>query len=59
MTIDFKGQFKLGDRSYCYPLTIVDAFSRYILACDALSSNEHEPTRRIFERVSGRTGCRA
>jgi transposase InsO family protein len=51
MTIDFKGQFKLGNRSYCYPLTIVDAFSRYILACEALSSNEYEPTRRIFERV--------
>lgn len=51
MTIDFKGQFKLGNRAYCYPLTIVDAFSRYILACDALPSNEHAPPREIFERV--------
>jgi transposase InsO family protein len=51
MTIDFKGQFKLGNRSYCYPLTIVDGFSRYILACEALPSNEYDPTRRIFERV--------
>lgn len=51
MTIDFKGHFRLRDRSYCYPLTIVDGFSRYILACDALTSNEDEPTRRVFERV--------
>lgn len=56
MTIDFKGQFKLRNRSYCYPLTIVDGFSRYILACDALRSNEYEPTRRVFERVFGAYG---
>lgn len=56
MTIDFKGQFRLGNRSYCYPLTIVDGFSRYILACDALRSNEYEPTRRVFERVFGTYG---
>jgi len=51
MTIDFKGQFRLGNRSYCYPLTIVDRYSRYILACDALESNAYEPTRTLFERV--------
>lgn len=51
MTIDFKGHFRLGDRRYCYPLTIVDGFSRYILACDALLSNDYEQTRRVFERV--------
>lgn len=56
MTIDCKGQFKLGNRAYCYPLTIVDAFSRHILACDALPSNEHAPTREIFERVFRRYG---
>ena len=31
-TIDFKGQFRTGDRRYCYPLTLVDAASRYVLA---------------------------
>ena len=51
MTIDYKGQFRLGNGQYCYPLTIVDAFSRYIVACDALRSTEYEPTRRVFERV--------
>jgi putative transposase len=32
-TIDFKGQFRTGDRRYCYPLTIMDCASRYLLAC--------------------------
>lgn len=35
-TIDFKGQFRLGDRSICYPLTIQDRWSRYILTCRGL-----------------------
>jgi len=33
-TADFKGQFRLGDGSLCYPLTIADAFSRFLLRCD-------------------------
>src|SRR5689334_15118550 len=32
-SIDYKGQFRLGDRSYCYPLTISDQYSRFILCC--------------------------
>jgi putative transposase len=51
MTIDYKGQFLLGNHRYCYPLTVVDHFSRYILACDAFSSTEYPHTRRAFERV--------
>lgn len=34
-TIDYKGQFTTGDGRYCYPLTIVDSASRFLLACDA------------------------
>lgn len=34
-TIDYKGQFTTGDGHYCYPLTIVDSASRFLLACDA------------------------
>lgn len=37
-TADFKGQFRLGDGTLCYPLTIADAFSRYLLRCDAYAS---------------------
>src|SRR5580704_7076933 len=35
---DYKGQFMLTDKRYCYPLTITDQASRYLLSCDALSS---------------------
>lgn len=34
--IDFKGHFRLGNKCYCYPLTISDHFSRYALRCEAL-----------------------
>ncbi len=34
-TTDFKGHFRTRDRRYCYPLTLVDCFSRYVLRCDA------------------------
>ena len=36
--IDYKGQFRLGDRSYCYPLTITDQFSRYLLTCEGMGA---------------------
>ena len=35
-TIDFKGQFRLGNRRYCYPLTLVDDFSRFVLRCNGV-----------------------
>ena len=38
ITIDHKGQFRMGNGRYCYPLTMVDNVSRYVLACAALSS---------------------
>ncbi len=33
---DCKGEFMLGNRRYCYPLTITDFASRYLLTCEAL-----------------------
>lgn len=36
--IDYKGQFRLGDRTLCYPLTITDQRSRFIVACEAMAS---------------------
>jgi transposase InsO family protein len=51
MTVDYKGEFLLGNHRYCYPLTIVDHVSRYILACDAFFSTQYEHTRKVFERV--------
>lgn len=50
-TVDFKGQFKTKDGVYCYPLTIVDGFSRYILACEGLLSTKHVLAKPVFERL--------
>lgn len=36
--MDFKGQFRTRDGLYCYPFTVTDTFSRYLLACQALTS---------------------
>jgi len=36
---DFKGQFKTGDGLYCYPLTVADGYSRFLLGCQALGSS--------------------
>jgi transposase InsO family protein len=39
---DYKGQFRLGNRQYCYPLTITDHFSRFLLTCDAHAATKGE-----------------
>lgn len=48
---DYKGEFMLASRRYCYPLTITDFSSRYILACEALESNRETYAFHVFERV--------
>ena len=48
---DYKGEFMLADRRYCYPLTITDAASRYLLSCEALSSTKGKYAFSVFERV--------
>lgn len=48
---DFKGEFMLGDRRYCYPLTITDRASRYLLAIEALESVKEKGVFPVFERV--------
>jgi transposase InsO family protein len=40
--VDYKGQFRLGDGSYCYPLTITDQHSRFILACEGMAAIDDE-----------------
>ena len=47
--IDYKGQFQLGDRSLCYPLTITDHFSRYILACEGMGAISDEAAKEVCE----------
>jgi transposase InsO family protein len=55
-TTDFKGQFRTGDRAYCYPLTLRDGFSRFVLRCDAMSGPTYAGTRRRFERAFAEYG---
>src|SRR5262247_4764288 len=37
---DYKGEFMLGNRRYCYPLTITDFATRYLLSCEALATTQ-------------------
>ena len=48
---DYKGEFQLGDKRYCYPLTVTDHASRYLLLCEALESTREESAFRAFERL--------
>ena len=48
---DFKGQFKTRDRVYCYPLTVTDGFSRYLLGCQALHSTAVQGAKPVFTRL--------
>ena len=48
---DYKGQFRTGDGRYCYPLTVADGFSRYLLGCQALASTAGAGAKPIFTRL--------
>ena len=48
---DFKGQFKTGDGLYCYPLTVTDGYSRYLLGCQGLSSTKVVEAKPVFTRL--------
>ena len=49
--IDYKGQFRLGDRTYCYPLTITDQFSRYLVACEGMAAISDEAACEVCEEM--------
>jgi transposase InsO family protein len=53
---DFKGEFKLGNGRYCYPLTVTDHASRYVLMCEALESVREELAFTAFERLFAERG---
>ncbi|MBZ9699545.1 integrase core domain-containing protein [Mesorhizobium sp. CO1-1-3] len=48
---DFKGEFKRGNGRYCYPLTVTDQASRYLLACEALEATKEVPVIEAFVRL--------
>lgn len=53
---DFKGQFRTKDGKLCYPLTITDNFSRFILLCRGLERPTHDQVRPWFESTFRRYG---
>jgi transposase InsO family protein len=55
-TVDFKGEFRLGPGPYCFPLTVMDAQSRFLLGCTALLSTATTPTQVVFTRLFQRYG---
>jgi putative transposase len=48
---DYKGEFMLSNRRYCYPLTITDFASRYLLTCEALTTTQEKFAFTAFERT--------
>jgi transposase InsO family protein len=49
--VDYKGQFRLGNGCYCYPLTASDLCSRYLLVTEALDGTDEESARPVFEQA--------
>ena len=50
-TSDYKGQFKLGSGEYCYPLTVADEHTRYLIGCQALDSTKGQEAFPVFKRL--------
>ena len=54
---DYKGEFLLGNHQYCYPLTVTDHASRFLLTCEALSSTKENYAFAVFERLLKIVAC--
>jgi transposase InsO family protein len=54
--VDFKGEFTLGNKRYCYPLTVTDHASRYLLLCEALESTKEDTAFTAFESLFKESG---
>lgn len=50
-TADFKGQFRTRDGLYCYPLTVADLHTRYLLECKGLLSTKTPGAIATFDRL--------
>jgi transposase InsO family protein len=53
---DFKGEFKLGNSRYCYPLTVTDQASRFLLVCEAFESTREQGVLDAFHRLFSERG---
>ena len=48
---DFKGQFVMKNQKHCFPLTITDQVSRFLIRCEALSGTAEDPCYFVFEQA--------
>jgi len=48
---DYKGEFMLANRQYCYPLTVTDFATRYLIGCEALSTTKEQYAFTVFEQL--------
>jgi transposase InsO family protein len=57
--VDFKGHFRTGDARVCYPLTILDAHSRYLIRCEGVDEPNTREVQRIFDSAFSEFGLPA
>jgi transposase InsO family protein len=55
-TADFKGQFRIGTGAYCYPLTLLDLHTHFLLRCRALPSTAVSSARAVFAEAFAEYG---
>src|SRR3989304_4639451 len=48
---DYKGEFMMGNKKYCYPLTVTDFSSRFLIGCEGLESTKEQYAFTVFERL--------
>jgi putative transposase len=58
-SVDFKGQFRTRDGLYCFPLTVQDVHSRFVLACQGRLDNSLDGVRPVFATLPGVRAARA
>jgi putative transposase len=58
-SVDFKGWWRAGDGSRCEPLTVRDAYSRYVLCAELVESTGADDVMALFKRLFRRYGIPA
>jgi putative transposase len=48
---DYKGEFMMGNKQYCYPLTITDYASRFLICCEGLETTKEKYAFAVFENI--------
>lgn len=53
---DYKGEFMMGNRKYCYPLTVTDFTTRFLIGCEGLETTKEQYAFTVFERLFNEYG---